>query len=400
MPRSSTLYPTGLTAIVLAVFGAACTHITPASAQPLSIAFRNSVPLPTSTTDQFGQSFTVTGMSGITRLAGDDYLAVMDNSNKLIRLHVQVSATGEATTAQVLGGITIAQSHDFEAIALAPSIVYLAEEGTPAVRTFAYPAGTYLTTLPTPPVFLSRRSNNGFESLARMPDGVTMWTANEQALTVDGPAATQSIGTTVRLVRYANNVPAEQYAYHAEPMHGAPISGSKAGVCEMLGLPDGRLLVMERSLATNLSGIFLTRIYLVELTAATNIATLPGLIGQTYTPAAKTLVYSGDHQNLEGLVIGPQLGPGRYAMLGVVDDGDPVSVNRLVAFEIAGIGPCYANCDGSTSTPVLNITDFACFINQYAAGSSSANCDGSSVPPTLNVQDFACYLNAFADGCP
>lgn len=29
---------------------------------------------------------------------------------------------------------------------------------------------------------------------------------------------------------------------------------------------------------------------------------------------------------------------------------------------------CYANCDGSTSAPVLNVTDFICFLNRYATG--------------------------------
>jgi hypothetical protein len=29
-----------------------------------------------------------------------------------------------------------------------------------------------------------------------------------------------------------------------------------------------------------------------------------------------------------------------------------------------------------------------------------ANCDNSTTPPALNVQDFSCFLNAFAAGCP
>jgi hypothetical protein len=60
---------------------------------------------------------------------------------------------------------------------------------------------------------------------------------------------------------------------------------------------------------------------------------------------------------------------------------------------------CYANCDGSTATPLLNANDFQCFINKFAAGDSYANCDGSTVPPILNVNDFQCFLNAFATGC-
>ena len=61
---------------------------------------------------------------------------------------------------------------------------------------------------------------------------------------------------------------------------------------------------------------------------------------------------------------------------------------------------CYANCDGSTTPPALNVIDFACFLNRFAAGEAYANCDGSTTPPVLNVLDFACFLNAFAAGCP
>lgn len=64
-----------------------------------------------------------------------------------------------------------------------------------------------------------------------------------------------------------------------------------------------------------------------------------------------------------------------------------------------GPAPCYANCDGSTIPPVINIADFACFLNRFASGNSYANCDGSTTPPVLNVQDFSCFLNAFAAGC-
>jgi hypothetical protein len=63
-------------------------------------------------------------------------------------------------------------------------------------------------------------------------------------------------------------------------------------------------------------------------------------------------------------------------------------------------GGCYANCDGSTATPILNVQDFACFLNAFAAGASYANCDNSTAAPMLNVQDFACFLNRFAAGCP
>jgi hypothetical protein len=60
---------------------------------------------------------------------------------------------------------------------------------------------------------------------------------------------------------------------------------------------------------------------------------------------------------------------------------------------------CYANCDGSTVNPVLNVADFSCFLSKFAAGDTYANCDGSTSQPTLNVADFTCFLTKFAAGC-
>jgi hypothetical protein len=75
----------------------------------------------------------------------------------------------------------------------------------------------------------------------------------------------------------------------------------------------------------------------------------------------------------------------------------------------SGPQPCYANCDGSTTPPVLNVEDFTCFVSEFAAGlilpaaqqvGHYANCDGSTVIPVLNVDDFTCFINSFAQGCP
>ncbi len=60
---------------------------------------------------------------------------------------------------------------------------------------------------------------------------------------------------------------------------------------------------------------------------------------------------------------------------------------------------CYANCDASTTAPVLNVLDFSCFLNRFAAGDTYTNCDGSTTAPILNILDFSCFLNAFARGC-
>ncbi|MBL9032887.1 MAG: hypothetical protein JNM80_14420 [Phycisphaerae bacterium] len=60
---------------------------------------------------------------------------------------------------------------------------------------------------------------------------------------------------------------------------------------------------------------------------------------------------------------------------------------------------CPANCDASTSPPVLNVNDFVCFLNKFSVGDPSANCDCSAAAPVLNVNDFVCFLNQFSAGC-
>jgi hypothetical protein len=65
-----------------------------------------------------------------------------------------------------------------------------------------------------------------------------------------------------------------------------------------------------------------------------------------------------------------------------------------------GPAACYANCDGSTNPPILNVLDFICFQGLYAQAHPAANCDGSTNPPILNVLDFICFQSAYATGCP
>jgi uncharacterized membrane protein len=71
-----------------------------------------------------------------------------------------------------------------------------------------------------------------------------------------------------------------------------------------------------------------------------------------------------------------------------------------LAFLGDALNTCYANCDSSTVPPILNVSDFVCFQQRFAAGDASANCDGSTTPPVLNLNDFVCFQERFAAGCP
>ncbi len=392
-----------------------------ARAQPLTLTHRNGITLGATTTDQNGVSFTVTGVSGITYCptsGPNHYWSIRDNSNKLVKLSISLSANATITAASYLGGFTFAESRDFEDLAfmdVAQQRVAICEEGTPAVRVYSLVNGALQSTFTTPGVFANRRSNFGFESLTSSPapfdrDG-EIWTANEEALSVDGPVSTPSNGTVVRLLRYtvSNGIvtPAQQYAFLTQPMHGGTITGGRSGVSALCRLPNGVLLLLERSLAASLTP-YQARIYELDLSGATNVAAMPSLVGATYTPVTKRLLFSGNLTKIEGLCLGPKLGNGNYAILGIVDDDDPLSDNRIESFELAGSAePCPVDLDNGEGLGLpdraVDINDLLYFLTKFEAGHFRANLDDGSGTGTpdggVDISDLLYFLARFEAGC-
>ncbi len=62
---------------------------------------------------------------------------------------------------------------------------------------------------------------------------------------------------------------------------------------------------------------------------------------------------------------------------------------------------CYADCESSAARPrTLDIFDFLCFGNAFAAGDSYAcDCDMSTGQGVCDIFDFLCFGNAFERGC-
>ncbi|MBY0114061.1 MAG: esterase-like activity of phytase family protein [Phycisphaerales bacterium] len=347
-------------------------------AAPLSLQFKSGANLGSSTQDQNGVTFPVAGLSGLSWTGpeigggGSTYMAVMDNSNKLVRLSISITSDGTISSASLLpsGGLSLSDSRDFEDIAFrgtARDAVYLCEEGSPEIREYRLDTGALVRVLSRPAIFANRRSNFGFESLSLNRTQSALWTANEEALTNDGSASTPSTGTWVRLLRYdaakTPPTPVAQFAYQTQPMHGSVISGARSGVSQVVALPNGKLLVLERSFAFGAT-LFQTRIYEFDVASATDVSGLTTLVGTTYTPATKRLLYSGDQTNLEGLCLGPKLPDGSYALLGIVDDGDPISVNRVVSFRLSGSidSACPADLNDDS---VVDDADFVRFAESY-----------------------------------
>ena len=57
---------------------------------------------------------------------------------------------------------------------------------------------------------------------------------------------------------------------------------------------------------------------------------------------------------------------------------------------------CYADCDFSEGLKRLNVNDFVCFINKYAALDPYSNCN---VDAAIDIADFSCFMAKFAQGC-
>lgn len=64
------------------------------------------------------------------------------------------------------------------------------------------------------------------------------------------------------------------------------------------------------------------------------------------------------------------------------------------------IPACWADCDQSTGAGVLDVFDFLCFGNLFAAGDPYAcDCDASTGRGVCDVFDYLCFGNAFSQGC-
>jgi Esterase-like activity of phytase len=201
-------------------------------------------------------------------------------------------------------------------------------------------------------VFEHGRRNRGWESLARNEAGTEIWTGNEEALEVDGPASTDHQGGVIRLQKFDGAMhPIAQYAYVLDP-YPAKIRGPLfllgheiAGLSELLVLPGGRLIALERAFAGLVTGEagLRSRIYLIDFTGATDVSKgdlAGGLDGRKSTPVGKTLLWSRDwgvtNSNFEGMALGPRLADGDRVLLLVADNNGGTS-QTLVTLRVRGL---------------------------------------------------------------
>lgn len=265
----------------------------------------------------------------ISGIAWDDaaraLYAVQDQTRDLVVLRPDGALASWAFEPSV--PIALEGDLDLEAIVAFPEAFVVASEAGPRLLQLDR-AGRFQRELPLPRLFAGVRENKSVESLTRSPSGRFLFTTTEEALTVDGPPATKTRGTRVRVV----SMPREggELAEHAYE------TDADLGVSELTAVSDDDLLVLERGWAKGVGNT--ARVYRVSLTDGRSRCLGEPALEASHPVLAKTLVVdlakldapnlpppkqlqaSRVLDNYEGMTVGPRLRDGRPTLILASDD--------------------------------------------------------------------------------
>jgi len=286
-------------------------------------------------------------LSGITYAGGNQFYTVADNGAGLFPLAVSINPTTGAVVSAALSGKVQLSGSDLEGVAFDPTTgtLIVADESGPTIRRHNPVTGTQTGSVTVPSIYANVRPNLSLESLSRQAGTGHLWTSNEESLTVDGPVSTTSAGTVVRLQKFDTSLaPVGQWAYRSDPIRadGMFTTAERSGVSDLLALPDGRLIVLERELGGSVIPDFRNRLYLVNFTGATDVSALTALDAASFTTVGKTLLWEGNFaaDNYEGVALGPTLDNGDHTLLLVSDNNNEALLNQsLYALRLSGAIP-------------------------------------------------------------
>ncbi|HEX2253891.1 MAG TPA: esterase-like activity of phytase family protein [Thermoanaerobaculia bacterium] len=268
-----------------------------------------------------------------------------------------------ATLLRDTGGRPFATgSVDPEGLALSPrGTLFVSSEGdagagvAPFVREMRLDGST-LRQLALPEAYLPDaggqrgvRDNLALEALTLSPDGTVLFTASENALAQDGPAADLGSGSRARILLLAPAAGAAgavlaEHVYPVEPVGQVPVPADayrSNGLVELLALSDTRLLALERAFSVGRG--FVVRLYEVSLDGAADVAGLERLPPESSpraAPVTKRLLFDftglpAPLFNVEGMAFGPELPDGRRTLVMVADDNfDDQQRTQFFAFAL------------------------------------------------------------------
>ncbi|GAB2839965.1 esterase-like activity of phytase family protein [Ferruginibacter profundus] len=190
------------------------------------------------------------------------------------------------------------------------------------------------------------RQNGVLEGMSFADNYTTLFVNVEEPLYEDGPRADVTDNNTyIRILKFdvATKKNTAQYAYKLEPVAYAanPATGFKInGVPDILNIGNNKFLVIERSFSTGRAACTI-KVFITDLTAATNIKGVPSLKGNTdFIPATKKLLLNMDDlgiyiDNIEGVTFGPILPNGHKTLIFIADNNfDTKEKAQLLLFEV------------------------------------------------------------------
>ena len=168
-----------------------------------------------------------------------------------------------------------------------------------------------------------------------------MWTCNENALPADGGAA---VGPSefLRLTRFSRATAdgewrlSGQWAYRPETLGGLEVRGrARNGVSSLCVLPGGELLVLEREKKSQGGHAYVARVYLVDLSCATDVRGHQSLGEVEFTPVSKRLLFTAEtgRSMYEGISRGPALDNGSQVLV-LISDGDRGADEQIMTLRL------------------------------------------------------------------
>lgn len=351
-----------------------CLLCAPALASATTLKLIGHQSLPSDTTFQ---QQTVGGLSGITYVGENCYLAISDNRGSqryghptFYRIHLDYDQTGlhqvsikQATFIKQRNGKPYPKKPtvDPEAIRLAPNgNLYWSSEGnyhqTLSKRTQPHvqemtQQGEFVRAFHHPNIYnytnkakTGGRNNMLFEALAVDENGM-VYVGNEDALKQDGNTATEYSNSALRITALdpKTEQASKQYAYILPniPNDSGLLFYQTNGLTDLLSIGNNGFIALERAFVAGVGNtIRLVRTYITPET--TDVSKMDSLIGTHYTPMTRKLLlelpptYQGIKiDNIEGITWGKTLANGNRTLVLVSDNNfSQRQVTQFLVFEV------------------------------------------------------------------